>query len=473
MRVIKGRAAMAASAAFLVLSAMVAAPRAQAQRAELEKTIQRRIMANGLEVIVVENHGVPLVTVEITVRNGSFTQTPEYAGLAHMFEHMFFKANDAYPNPDQFMDRGSEMGAVFNASTKEEQVNYYLTLSADSLEGGLKFLVSALLAPKFRQDELERERQVVLGEYDRNESSPGFKLEQEMGKKLWDGEWSRKNVIGDRQVLATVTPDKMRAIKNLYYVPNNSVLIISGDVNPAAAFASAERIFSPWKRGEDPFVKAPIPPMPKLTKNLAVIDEEPVNAVSVLVQWQGPSVRGDENATFSADVYSDVLNNPQSRFWHKLVDSGLWQDIVVNYYTLNNVGPITVSGQTTPEKLREALKAMMFELGESVKPGYFSQEELNATKANRAVTTAFGVEKSSDFSHTIGFWWAVSGLEYYMKYIDEMAKRTPQDLRDYSNKYIIGKPHVVGVLMTHEDRVRIKLTEDELTKIGGPTGVTP
>ncbi len=454
---------MAASAALLLL---LAASPAFAQRAELEKTIQRRVMPNGLEVIVVENHGVPLVTVEITVRNGSFTQTPEYAGLAHMFEHMFFKANDAYPSPDQFMDRGSELGGVFNASTKEEQVNYYITLSADSLEGGLKFLVSALLAPKFRQDELERERQVVIGEYDRNESSPGFKLEQEMGKLLWDGEWSRKNVIGDRKVIQTVTPEKMRTIKNLYYVPNNSVLIISGDVNPAAAFASAEKIFSPWKRGDDPFVKAPVPPMPPLTKTVAVIDEEPVNSVTAIVQWQGPSVRKDEDATFAADVYSDVLNNPQSRFWRKLVDSGLWQSVLVNYYTLNNSGPITVSGQTTPEKLRQAMAALYFELGESVKPGYFTQDELDATKANRAVTSAFGAEKSSDFSHTIGFWWAVSGLEYYMKYVDEMAKRTPQDLRNYSNKYIIGKPHVVGILMSHEDRVRIKLTEDELTKIG-------
>ena len=243
MRVIKGRASMAASAALFagVRLVLVAVQPARAQRAELEKTIQRRVMPNGLEVIVVENHGVPLVTVEVTVRNGSFTQTPEYAGLAHMFEHMFFKANDAYPNPDQFMDRGSEMGAVFNASTKEEQVNYYLTLSADSLEPGLKFLVAALLAPKFRQDELERERQVVLGEYDRNESSPGFKLEQEMGKKLWDGEWSRKNVIGDRQVIRDrdAGQDAVRS-RICITCPNNSVLIISGDVNPAAAFASAE-----------------------------------------------------------------------------------------------------------------------------------------------------------------------------------------------------------------------------------------
>jgi zinc protease len=461
MREIKGRPGLIASV-LLVLSA-TSAP---AQRAELEKIIQRRVLANGLEVIVVENHGVPLATAEITVRNGSFTQSPEYAGLAHMYEHMFFKANDSYPQPDQFIDRASELGAVFNASTREEQVNYFLTVPSDSLEGGLRFLAAALLGPRFRQDELERERQVVIGEYDRNESSPGFRLEETMGKKLWDGEWSRKNVIGDRQVISTVTPDKMRAIRGLYYVPNNSVLIISGDVSPPAAFALAERIYAAWKKGDDPFEKSPVPPIPPLTRNEGVIVEEPVNGVTVLVQWHGPSVRKDEAATFVADVYSDVLNNQQSRFQRRLVDGGLWQGVLVNYYTLNNVGPITVSGQVAPEKLREAMAALFAELAESVKPGYFTQEELEATKANRAVTTAFGMERSSEFSHTIGFWWSVSGLEYYMKYNDEMAKRSAGDLRAYASKYIVGKPHVVGVMLAPGDRRRINLTESELTKMG-------
>jgi len=439
---------------------------AGAQRAELEKIIQRRVLQNGLEVIVVENHGVPLATVEVTVRNGSFTQSPEYAGLAHMYEHMFFKANDSFPMPDQFIDRASELGAVFNASTREEQVNYFLTIPSDSLEGGLKFLAAALLGPKFRPDELERERQVVLGEYDRNEAEPSFRLEETMGKKLWDGEWSRKNVIGDRQVIATVTPDKMRTIRNLYYVPNNSVLIISGDVNPASAFTLAERTYSEWKKADDPFIKAPIPPIPPLTRNTGVIVEEPVNGVTVLVQWQGPSVRKDESATFVADVYSDVLNNQQSRFQRKLVDSGLWQGVLVNYYTLNNVGPITVSGQVAPEKLREAMAALFFELAESVKPGYFTQEELEDTKANRSVTTEFGMERSSEFSHTIGFWWSVSGLEYYMKYNDEMAKRSAADLRGYANRYIVGKPHVVGIMISPADRKKINLSESELEKMG-------
>jgi zinc protease len=441
---------------------------AMAQRAQLEKMIQRRTLSNGLEVIVIENHGVPLVTTEVTVRNGAFTQAPEYAGLAHLYEHMFFKANDQFPEADDYIDAMSKLGAVFNASTREEQVNYYLTVSADSLEAGLKLLVTGFLSPKFRADELERERQVVIGEYDRNESSPFFRMEQETGKRLYSTQWSRKNVIGDRDVILGTTPEKMRAIQHLYYVPNNSVLIISGDVDPKNAFAMAERIFGPWKRGDDPFVKAPVPAIPPITASQAVIVEEDVNAVTVLIQWHGPSVRRDEASTFAADVYSDVLNNPQSRFQKKLVDSGLWQTVGVNYYTLNNVGPISVSGQTTPERLREAIRAMLAELRASVEPGYISKEELDATKANRTVTTEFGMERSSEFSHTVGFWWSVSGLEYYMKYIDEMATRTAADLQRYARTYIVGKPFVVGVLIPPGDRKRINLTERELVLLGAP-----
>src|SRR5687768_4788898 len=97
--------------ATLVLLASAFAPmQAWGQRAELEKIIQRKVLPNGLEVIVVENHGVPLATIEINVKNGSFTQTPEYAGLAHMYEHMFFKANEHLPEPDQFIDRAAEIG---------------------------------------------------------------------------------------------------------------------------------------------------------------------------------------------------------------------------------------------------------------------------------------------------------------------------------------------------------------------------
>ena len=221
-------------------------------RAELDKVLRRKVLNNGLEVIVVENHGVPIATLEIDVRNGAFTQSPEYAGLAHMYEHMFFKANKDLPEPDMFTDRAAELGAIFNGSTREEVVNYYLTLPADSLEGGLHFLASALRNPLFRADELKREKEVVLGEYDRNEAEPGFEFIQKSTALLYPGQGSRKNTIGDRDVIAKVTPEQMRYIQKKYYVPNNCTLIVTGDVDPERVFALAERIYGDWPRGADP-----------------------------------------------------------------------------------------------------------------------------------------------------------------------------------------------------------------------------
>lgn len=436
------------------------------QRAELERTIQRRVLPNGLEVIVVPSRGVPLATIELVVKNGAFTQPPEYAGLAHLFEHMFFKANDSYPEPDAFLDRAADLGALFNATTREELVNYYVTVVSDSVAGAMEFLSAALRGAQFRADELAREKQVVLGEYDRAESSPFFRLDETIGKVLWSDFWSRKNTIGDRDVIRNVTPEQMRTIRDLYYVPNNSALIVSGDVDAAAMFALAERVFGSWPRAEDPFRRAPVPAVPPLRENRGIIVEEDVNAVTVQIQWHGPSASKDEAATFAADVYSDVLNQPTSRFHQRLVESGLWQGVVVNYYTLNHVGPITVSGQTTPERLREALAALHAELRATLEPGYFSADELEDMKAYRAVTTAFGQERATENSHTIGFWWSVVGLDYHFRYIDEMAQQTAADLQRYARTFIVGKPHVTGVMLPRGTRERLNLTEAELATIG-------
>jgi zinc protease len=454
--------------ALLVLALATAAPAALPEalpaqsRAELQKVLRRKVLANGLEIIVVENHGVPIATLEIDVRNGAFTQTPEYAGLAHMYEHMFFKANRSLPEPDAFTDRAAELGAVFNGSTQEERVNYFLTLPADSLEGGLKFLAGALREPLFLPEELKREKEVVLGEYDRNEAQPGFSLNQKATELLYPGHFSRKNTIGDRQVIANVTPEQMRYIQRKYYVPNNCALIVTGDVDPEKVFALAERIFGDWAKGPDPFAADPIPPIPPLDGNKALIVEEPINTVVVQLQWQGPSVGKDPGATYAADVFSDVLNTPGSTFQKNLVDTGLWQGIGVNYYTLNQVGPITIQGQTSPEKLRTAMAALEREIARFTDPTYITPRELEAVKAQRATSSAFGIEKASEIAHTIGFWWSVASLDYFMGYVDQMAQQRITDLMRYTGTYIKGKPRVTSVLLPAEARRAIGLTEQEL-----------
>ncbi len=125
--------------------------------------IYRTELKNGLDVIVVENPIVPLATVEINVHNGSFTEPPEYNGLSHLYEHMFFKANEEIPNQERFLERGRELGMSWNGSTSEERVNYFFTFPKDSLRQGLEFMNAAIRTPLFKEEELVKERPVVTG----------------------------------------------------------------------------------------------------------------------------------------------------------------------------------------------------------------------------------------------------------------------------------------------------------------------
>jgi zinc protease len=145
----------------------------------------------------------------------------------------------------------------------------------------------------------------------------------------------------------------------------------------------------------------------------------------------------------------------------------LWQSLGVNYYTLNQVGPITISGSVAPEKLRDALAALDRELLDVVKPGYITADAVDGVKRQRIVGTMESLERSSGFAHQLGFWWAVTGLNYFFGYNDNMARQTPDDLRRYASRYIVGKPRVTGVLLSPETRRTIKLTEAELS--GGGT----
>jgi zinc protease len=429
--------------------------------------IKSRTLPNGLEVLVIENHSVPLVTVELNVKNGAYTEGPEFSGLSHLYEHMFFKANRTIPSQEAYLRRVNQLGAIWNGTTSEERVNYYVTLGVDSLVPGLQFMEDAIRYPLFNQDELVRERPVVLGEFDRNEANPFFHMTRAVDTILWSpGYYTRKTAIGRREVITTATQEKMNAIKNRFYVPNNSALILAGDITPERGFQLAEQIFGDWPRGPDPFATA-VPKPPALTKTSAVIVEQPVNGAALYIAWHGPSVKEDPAATYAADVLSTVLANPTSKFHKRLVDSGLTFGVGLSYYTLNYVGPITVFAQTTPDKVLAAHKAVMEEIAKLGDESYVTQEELSAAQTQLGIQALYQREQSSEYAHTVGFWWAVAGLDYYRNYVPNMQKVTRADMAAYARKYIIGKPHVIGLLVSPAAQAQMKFTPAQLLANGG------
>jgi zinc protease len=419
--------------------------------------ITNKTLDNGLDVIVINNPSVPLVTVELDVKNGAYTESPEYDGLSHLYEHMFFKANSKIPNQEAYMERLRELGATFNGTTSDERVNYFITAPKDSLEQCVQFMFDAITSPLFLEEELINERPVVTGEYDRNEANPFFHLNRSVSEKVWWKYYSHKNVIGDRDIILTTNTEKMQTIQNLFYVPNNSALILAGDITPEEGFELAERIFSNWERGDNPFDKIEVPEHPPIPENQVVVVEQPVNAVTMMYQWHGPSVSKDPKSTYAADVLSFILGQQTSKFNKNLVESGLSYGANFGYYTLNHTGPITLFAQTSSENFDACQNAMFEELERMRDPDYFTDEQLENAKTILAINEQYARERASQFVHTVGFWWAVAGLDYYMNYIENLNNVTREDIATYLDTYVVDKNYVLGVLASPEHAEKVGL----------------
>ena len=428
-----------------------------------EKNLVSQILANGLEIIILEDHSIPLVTIELAVKNGSYTEPPELNGLSHLYEHMFFKQNRAVANAEDYLRFIGQMGIAYNGSTREEVVNYYFTTTSPNIRTAMQFMKDAARYPLFEEGEFAREREVVIGEIDRNESNPFYYLNQEMNNRLFFKYPSRKNPLGNRQTVGAATTQMMRLIQQRYYVPNNSAIVLTGDVNPTDVFKMAQELYGDWpKREKDPFAEFPLMEHPPLPKSEGGVILQPVQNVIINIGWHGPSIGKDNPATYAADVFSFILTQPNSRFQRNLVDTGLVTGVSIGYYTQRNVGPIAIIAQTTPDKAHAAIKAIYAEVAHFNDKDYYTDEQLESAKALLEADDLYSREKLSDYTHTLSFWWASTGLDYFRGYLGRLRATSRADISRYVTTYIQGKPHVGLALLSNEAQTRIKIQPEEL-----------
>lgn len=442
------RTTLAVLAGCLALPSLTA--RLAAQQATLERITHRDTLPNGLQVIVVENHAVPLATVEVVVHTGAMAQDSADQGVPHLFEHMLFSVYRDYEERT-FEDAAASLHAVFNGLTDEERVLYYMRLPSSNVESAMGMLAQLVRDPRFDAKSLTRERFVVLNEMSRDLSDPRAHLERAVAQQLWGTGWPRKNTLGESVAVLGVSPERLQQIFRQYYVPNNAALIVTGDVNTARVFQWAASRFGGWDRRPDPYASDPVPPPPPFDSIRTVLVTGDVADVTVEVAWRGPRARADRGDTYAADVLSQMLADDQSEFHKQLVESGLFQHVSFAYETLDHVGPITFMGTTTVDHLAAALTVLQAELVRLSAADAYDPTELAVAAHRRRVAQSFALEDAADVADAYAYWWASAGLDYYMTYGDSLSTRTPTDLGRFAARYLAGKPYVIGVLVPPKD----------------------
>lgn len=418
----------------------------------MKKNMTNFKMPNGLEIYAIEKRDIPMVTILIAVKNGSFAETEKNNGLAHLYEHMFFKANDKIPSQPEFMrtldEMGVELGPNMNAYTSTESVRYFFTIQSQYLTRGIQFMADALITPKFVQEELERERKVVIGEFDRYEASPQDVFYQKsLMNRLFSKYFVKKNVIGDRKVILSASQEQMHEIQHRYYIPNNSALFIIGDFDEAELKTALNKSLGDWKPGADPFMVYPVPEHPPLEEPVSFVDYAPVHTVSVVKTYHGPKLTKDNTGIIALDIVSQMLSFESSPFQRELVHSGLATAASFSSWTQRYTSPIFVQVETTPELAQKAADKLN-QLIERIAAGnFFTEQDLEIAKNSIEVHSAYDKEIGQRYALALANIWTSTGnLDFYENYVENAKKITLADIDRALKEYVFEKPFVMGAL---------------------------
>lgn len=414
---------------------------------------------NGLQVLAIEMPKVPLVTIVLVAKAGSMTELPETNGLTHVWEHMFFKGNQRLPNQEAFNKRIRQLGITFNGDTSAETVRYYFTLPSKNLEAGLQFMADAISTPLLEKNELERERKVVLDEYDRNASQPGFDLYNIERMVIYGNKEHLRNPLGRRKLIENANREQLLKIKSEVFVPANCALVVSGDVDAKTLKELVDKNFSGWTTppGWKPVDRGSFPEFPQTTD---VIKTHPLaQNVNQQFTWKGPRTHFEKADTWAADILIQLLDHRSGKFFKKFIDSGMTLGAGLSYHTQGQAGELVLYTVSSAEQATESRKAILSQPEEWLKPGYFSQAHLNDVRRKLKTGYIMELNRPSSFGKTMAFWWSTSGLEYYDNYLNNMSKVTIEDIRKFIKKYFINQPHV-GITLLNPDDSKVSKLED-------------
>ncbi len=344
-------------------------------------------LANGLRVLLHEDHSTPIVGVNLWYHVGSKNETPGKTGYAHLFEHMMFQGSKNYD--DDYFKPIQEAGGTLNGSTNPDRTNYFEIMPSNFLELALFMEADRMggLLDVLNEAKLTNQRDVVKNEKRQNyDNRPygliGAKINETLYPKEHPYHWL---TIGSLDDLTKASREDISDFFRHYYTPNNASLSIAGDFNPQQARQWVEKYFGPIARG--PELPPLNPPQPVVSALKRVELEDRVALPRIYLVW--PSMAqytGDEAAT---DTLATILGGGKSsRLYKTLVyERQIAQDVFAFNNTGELAGQLQIVATAKPGKTLSELEGAINEEVEKIKQEPPTTEELE--RAYNARESAF------------------------------------------------------------------------------------
>ncbi len=411
-----------------------------AMPAQAAEDVMRATLDNGLRVIVVRNTLAPVVSTSVNYLVGSDETPPGFPGTAHALEHMMFRGSPGI-SADQLALIGSAMGGNFNADTQESVTQYLFTVPAEDLDLVLHIEADRMRALSISQAEWAHERGAIEQEVAQDFSNPFYVLYSKLRASLFAGTPYAHDPLGTRPSFQKTTAAALKRFRDQWYVPNNALLVIAGNVDPTMAIGKVREHFA-----KIPARNLPARPQwhlrPVRAQSLSLPTDLPFALQVIAFRMPGSS-----SPDFAAaQVLADALKNPRGALYG-LVLRGKALQTAFEFNPLRNAGFGYSVAEFSPDQDGKAIESEVRAILTRIVRDGVPPDLVAAAKLEERRSLEF---QKNSISNTAMLWSqavAVEGLESPEQDIARIEQVTPEDVNRVARRYLdLG--HAVSAILT-------------------------
>ncbi|MEM8930278.1 MAG: pitrilysin family protein [Acidobacteriota bacterium] len=406
------------------------------------------VLDNGLQVLVIPMKSGGLVAYWTLVRTGSRDEFEDgRTGFAHFFEHMMFRGTEKYP-ADVYNEKITSIGADANAFTTDDLTAYHLNIAAEDLELVMELESDRFMNLSYAEEVFQTEAGAVYGEYRKNRANPFFTLSEGLYETAFDEHTYRHTTMGfveDIQRMPTLF-DHSRDFFSRYYRPDNSILVIVGDVDPAQTVELAKTYYGKWESG---YQTPDITPEPEQDgERRTTVKYEGRTLPLVWIAYKFPAFDPTDRTIVASDVLCDLAFGETSDLNKKLV---LGEQVVdfINCGTSMSRDPKTtnvIARVKDPAKIDYVIEQIdaTFATFQETPP---AAEQVDALRKRLRYGFLMGLDTPDNVAGALFRILAVTtDLGSVDQYYQTLSAVTPDDVREAARSYFVPERRTVALL---------------------------
>ena len=357
---------------------------------------KKHVLENGLTIIGEEIPYVKSISLGVWINAGSRIEDEEISGVSHFIEHMLFKGTRNRTSK-QIASEIDNLGGQINAFTSKECTCYYVKLLDSHIDIGIDVLSDMILNSKFNEDDLDKERSVIIEELKMYEDSPEDLAYDLLTENIYKNDPLGMNIIGTEESLKRLNREKLLDYFNKYYVPNNSVIAISGNFNFDEIINKIEEKFKVWKKRD---VNVDIKKAE--FKSCFLAKNKDIEQVNLAMSLEAVPLENDKEVYALAVINTVFGGSISSRLFQKIrEEKGLVYSIYSSQSLYRKCGELGIFASMSNEHLKEVYESIIEEI-KIMKKYYLTDQEIKESKEQLKGSYILGLESTSSRMMSIG-----------------------------------------------------------------------